>query len=142
MIGWCLTRALAVVALGGLSAGCVPSTVGGVRGYTAFLATARVERHVSAQPAPVVADCFRRTAKFLPRSTFVPTPEGGVHYRLAGYGLWFEEILFTPDATGSTIEIRSSGAYAGNWVRMLVRDRLEPLGQCIANKGGSKEEVR
>lgn len=135
MIGRQLVPALAVLALGGLSSGCVPSTVGGVRGYTAFMATARIELHVSALPAPVVADCFRRTAKFLPRSTFAPTPEGGVHYQLAGYGLWFEEIRFTPNATGSAIEIRSSGAYAGNWVRMLVRDRLEPLGRCIADKG-------
>lgn len=138
MIGRQITGILALAVLGGLSAGCTPSTVGGVRGHTAFLATARVERHVSAQPARVVASCFRRTAKFLPRSTFTSTPEGGVQYRLEGYGLWFEEILFTPSATGSAIEIRSSGAYAGNWVRMLIRDRLEPLGHCIGIKGEAK----
>lgn len=126
---------LALAAIGGSATGCTPSTVGGVRGYKAFLATARVERHVSARAALDVADCFRRTARFLPKSTFTPTPEGGFRYLLSGYGLWFEEILFTPAATGSAIEIRSSGAYAGNWVRMFIGDRLEPLGRCVRTSG-------
>lgn len=129
------SRIAAAAILAALIAGCTPSTIGGVRGYTAFAATARVERHHSPRSAPEVAACFRTTARFLPRTRFEPMIDGGTRYVLAGYGLWFEEIVFTPGAYGSDVEVRSSGAYAGKWVTMLVRDRLEPLGRCLAATG-------
>jgi hypothetical protein len=123
---------LGLALLSGLAA-CAPSTVGGVRGYTSFAATARVETHHSKRPADTVAACFRQTATFLPKSRFDALPEGGQRYTLAGYGQWFEEISFRPDtAGGSTIEILTSANYAGNWVTMLARDRLEPLAACMA----------
>lgn len=124
---------LGLLLLGALGA-CTASTVGGVRGYTSFAATARVENHHSVHSADAVANCFRATAKFLPKSRFVTLPEGGQRYTLAGFGQWFEEISFRPDPRGgSAIEILSSANYAGNWVAMLAHDRLEPLAACMAN---------
>jgi hypothetical protein len=116
-----------------LIAACTPSTVGGVRGETAFAATARVETHDSKFAADAVAACFRKHATFLPKSRFEPLPGGGSRYILAGYGLWFEEISFTPAAGGSVVEVKSSGAYDAKWIAMMARDRLEPLGACLAN---------
>lgn len=128
-----LAAALAL-ALG--AAACTPSAVGGVRGHTAFAATARVERLHSPRPADEVAACFRTNAEFLPKSRFETLPDGGTRYTLAGYGLWFEEMTFSPAPDGgSDIEVKSSGAYAGNWITMLVRDRLGPLGECANQKG-------
>lgn len=124
-----LRAAMLVMAIG--ASACTPSTVGGVRGYTAFAATARIERLHSARPADEVAACFRANAVFLPKSRFEKLPDGGMRYTLAGYGLWFEEMTFAPAPDGgSDIEVKSSGAYAGNWINMLVRDRLGPLGEC------------
>ena len=114
-------------------AACTPSTVGGVRGETAFAATARVETHDSAFAADALATCFRAQGKFLPKSRFLPLPGGGSRYVLQGFGLWFEDISFVPTATGSTVEVRSSGAYDAKWIAMMARDRLEPLGACLAN---------
>lgn len=113
---------------------CAPSTVGGVRGYTSFKATARVENHRSDRTADAVAACFRSTATFLPKSRFEPLADGGQRYTLAGFGQWFEELIFRPAADGgSNIEILTSANYAGNWVTMLARDRLEPLAACMAD---------
>lgn len=117
-----------------LVAACTPATTGGVRGHTAFAATARVETHASPQPAATVAACFRATAKFLPKSRFAPLGNGGARYTLQGFGLWFEEIDFLNVPEGSRIEVRTSGAYDAKWVAMLVRDRLEPLGACLKPK--------
>lgn len=128
-------RLAATLALVLGSAACTPSTVGGVRGYTAFAATARVERLHSARSADEVAACFRASAEFLPKSRFEKLPDGSTRYALAGYGLWFEEITFSPAPdTGSNIEVKSSGAYAGKWINMLVRDRLGPLGECAEHE--------
>lgn len=125
----------AVLALAmGISA-CTPSSTGGVRGYTAFAATARVERLRSDRSADDVAACFRATARFMPKSRFEALPDGTNRYTLEGYGLWFEEITFNPATDGgSDIEVKSSGAYAGGWISMLVRDRLGPLGECAGNR--------
>jgi hypothetical protein len=120
-----------LVALLPLVAACTPSTTGGVRGHTSFAATARVETHTSPRPAAEVAACFKATATFLPKSRFTTAADGSIHYTLAGFGLWFEEIDFTPTPDGSRIEVRTSGAYDAGWVTMLVRDRLEPLGACL-----------
>ena len=120
-------------ALAPLIAACTPSRVGGVRGETAFAATARVETHDSAFAAGALAACFRAHAKFLPKSRFEPLPGGGSRYILAGFGLWFEAISFTPEGTGSVVEVRSSGAYDAKWIAMMARDRLEPLGACLAD---------
>jgi hypothetical protein len=114
-----------------LVSACTPATTGGVRGHTAFAATARVETHSSPKPAAEVAACFRATAKFLPNSRFVTDASGSAHYSLSGFGLWFEEIDFLNVPEGSRIEVRTSGAYDAKWVAMLVRDRLEPLGACL-----------
>jgi hypothetical protein len=66
-------------------------------------------------------------------SQFDTLPEGGHRYTLSGFGQWFEEISFRPvPSGGSTIEILTSANYAGNWVTMLSRDRLEPLAACMA----------
>lgn len=120
-----------LVALLPLVSACTPATTGGVRGHTAFAATARVETHSSAKPAAEVAACFKATATFLPKSRFVTDPSGSVHYSLSGFGLWFEEIDFLTTPEGSRIEVRTSGAYDAKWAAMLVRDRLEPLGACL-----------
>lgn len=126
-------RFAAVAVLASLGA-CTPATIGGVRGHTSFAATARVEAHASRRPADAVAACFRQTAKFLPKSRFDALPDGGQRYTLSGFGQWFEEISFRPTAGGgSTVEILTSANYAGNWVTMLARDRLEPLAACIAD---------
>lgn len=129
---------LACIAMVAASLGataCMPSTVGGVRGYTAFAATARVEQLQSARSPDEVAACFRTNAEFLPKSRFEKRADGSTRYSLSGYGLWFEEMLFVPTpAGGSAIEVKSSGAYAGNWINMLVRDRLGPLGECAAQE--------
>jgi hypothetical protein len=114
-------------------AACTPNSVGGVRGETAFAATARVETHDSPFAADAVAACFKAHARFLPKSRFEPLPGGGSRYVLAGYGLWFEEISFTPQGIGSVVEVKSSGAYDAKWIAMMARDRLEPLGACIAD---------
>jgi hypothetical protein len=120
-----------LVALLPLVSACTPAVTGGVRGHTAFAATARVETHSSPKPAADVAACFTATAKFLPNSRFVTDAGGSVHYTLSGFGLWFEEIDFLKVPEGSRIEVRTSGAYDAKWVAMLVRDRLEPLGACL-----------
>jgi hypothetical protein len=120
----------ALVALLGLAA-CTPSTVGGVRGATAFAATAHVENHDSRRSATEVFECFRATAKFLPPSRFTANADGSHTYTLAGFGLWFEEVIFTPGPDGSHVSVRTSGAYDDKWIAMLARDRLEPLGACL-----------
>lgn len=125
--GWLITAILPLVA------GCTPSHVGGVRGQTAFAATARIEIHNSRHAAADMAACFRKSAKFLPKSRFTAEPDGSARYRLAGHGLWFEEIDFMATPTGSRIEVRSSAAYDARWIARLARDRLEPLGACLAN---------
>ncbi len=123
----------ALLALAAALAACTPSTVGGVRGETAFAATARVETHDSRFAADALAGCFRKHATFLPKSRFLALPGGGSRYVLAGYGLWFEDISFTPTPAGSVVEVKSSAAYDTKWIAMMVRDRLEPLGACLAN---------
>jgi hypothetical protein len=127
--------ALALLAAQGLIVACTPSTVGGVRGYTAFDATARVETHRTPLATADVAACFRTTASFLPGSRFEPLATGGERYTLFGYGLWFEEISFRPAPEGASpgtlVEVKSSGAYDAKWTAMFARDRLEPLGHCL-----------
>jgi len=78
----CLAAALALVSA---AAACTPSTEGGVRGYTAFAATARVERLHSARSADEVAACFRANAEFLPKSRFERLPDGSTRYTTARY---------------------------------------------------------
>ena len=122
-----------LIAFAPLVAACTPNTVGGVRGYTAFAATAHVETHVSQHSAAAIAACFRSTARFLPESRFVTQADGSTRYTLSGHGLWFEDIRFLATPDGSRTEVRTSAAYDTKWVAMLVRDRLEPLGACLAD---------
>jgi hypothetical protein len=113
-------------------AACTPSTVGGIRGETAFVATARLDTIRAEGDAGPIATCFRNTAEFLPRSRFAPLDGGGSRYSLAGYGLWFEDIRFVPQTPTSTlIEIRTSGNYDARWMAMFSEQRLEPLMACV-----------
>lgn len=113
-------------------AACAPNAVGGIRGETAFVATARLDTLRVDRSPSAIADCFRNTGSFLPRSRFEPYGDGGSRYVLAGYGLWFEDIRFLPDPPGATlIEIRTSGNYDARWRTMFVEQRLEPLMACL-----------
>lgn len=112
-------------------AGCTPSTVGGIRGETAFVTTARLDTLRAERDADAIATCFRDTAEFLPRSRFTPLEGGGSRYTLAGFGLWFEEVRFIPrQPAGTLLEIRTSGNYDARWMAMFSEQRLEPLLAC------------
>ncbi len=122
-------------------AACTPSTVGGIRGETAFVATARLDSLRVEGDAPTIAACFRDTAEFLPRSRFTPIDGGGIRYTLAGYGLWFEEVRFVPQQPGGTlIEVRTSGNYDGRWMTVFSQQRLTPLMACAHARSTSASE--
>lgn len=122
-------------------AACTPSTVGGIRGETAFVATARLDTLRVEGDTASIATCFRDTAEFLPRSRFTPIEGGGSRYSLAGYGLWFEDIRFLPQQPGGTlIEIRTSGNYDGRWMTMFTQQRLTPLMTCAEARSNPAPE--
>lgn len=126
-----LTRrnpAIALAALASLAA-CAPNS-GGVRGYTAFAATAEVTEIDTEVPLTAFANCFRRSATFLPFSTF---EQGGTSfvYRLRAEDLWLEEMIVTSTPSGGTTgELRVSGIYDAGWREILERDRLPALAAC------------
>jgi hypothetical protein len=128
-----LNPALALAALAVLVA-CAPNS-GGVRGYTAFAATAEVTEIETEVPLQAFADCFRDRATFLPFSTF----EQGVNsfvYRLRAEDLWLEEMIVTSTSSGGTSgELRVSGIYDVGWREILERDRLPALAACQTEAG-------
>jgi hypothetical protein len=128
------SRTLAV-ALAGLAllAACAPNT-GGVRGYTAFSATAVVTDIDAEVPLAAFAECFRTRATFLPFSTFEQGADRFV-YRLRAEDLWLEEMIVTATSTGITGELRVSGIYDAGWQEILERDRLPALAVCQTEVG-------
>lgn len=128
-----LNPAIGLAALAALTA-CAPNT-GGVRGYTAFSATAVVTEIDANVSLGAFANCFRSKAAFLPFSTF----EQGVDrfvYRLRAEDLWLEEMIVTSTASGGiTGELRVSGIYDAGWREILERDRLPALATCQTEAG-------
>lgn len=132
-----LKSAIALVSLAALAA-CAPNS-GGVRGYTAFSATANVTEIDAEVPLQAFANCFRATATFLPFSTFEQGPDRFA-YRLRAEDLWLEEMIVTPTASGGiTGELRVSGIYDAGWREILERDRLPALAACQTEAGVAGE---
>lgn len=129
-----MTRLMLVTAIAGLGlAGCA-TPGGGVRGEVAFRATAHLSTFHSPRAPGVLADCFVARARLLPFGLVTADPiDGTPLYRLRYQDVWFEKIAFraAPDG-GTTIEVMTSGRYDQRWTSMLVRDRLRPLGECLA----------
>lgn len=129
-----MVRALLITALAGLSlAGCA-TPGGGVRGEVAFRATAHLSTYRSERAPAVLADCFIARARLLPFGVMTSDPVDGTPlYRLRYQDIWFEKIAFraAPEG-GTTVEVMTSGRYDQGWTSMLVRDRLRPLGDCLA----------
>lgn len=123
-----LNAAAALAVLATLAA-CAPNS-GGVRGYTAFAATAQVTEIDADVPLQAFADCFRTRAIFLPFSTFDQGADRFV-YQLRAKDLWLEEMVVTPTKSGGiTGDLRVSGIYDAGWREILERDRLPALAAC------------
>ncbi len=127
-----LTVALVLAGAAALSA-CAPNS-GGVRGYTAFIATAAVTEIDAPVALPEFVECFRARATFLPLSTFEQGNDRFV-YRLRAEDLWLEEMVVTSTPTGITGELRVSGIYDAGWREILERDRLPALAFCQTEAG-------
>ncbi|OYX26569.1 MAG: hypothetical protein B7Z10_02860 [Rhodobacterales bacterium 32-66-7] len=124
---------LALLAVATLAA-CGPNT-GGVRGQTAFYATAVVTEIDADVPLSAFAGCFRDQATFLPLSKFEEGEDRFV-YRLRAKDLWLEEMIVTPTPTGGiTGELRVSGIYDDGWREILERDRMPALIACQTRAG-------
>jgi hypothetical protein len=124
---------IALAALVALAA-CAPNS-GGVRGHTAFSATATVTDIDADVPLEAFARCFRTKATFLPFSSFEQSEDRFV-YRLRAEDLWLEEMIVTSAASGGiTGELRVSGIYDTGWREILERDRLLVLATCQTNAG-------
>lgn len=113
--------------------GCAPNS-GGVRGETAFNATAAVTEIDADVPLAAFARCFRTRATFLPLSKF-EQDENRFVYRLQAEDLWLEEMTVTATPSGITGELRVSGIYDKGWRDMLERDRLPALALCQTKAG-------
>lgn len=128
-----LNPAFALATLAALAA-CAPNS-GGVRGYTAFSATAAVTEINADVPLQAFADCFRTRATFLPFSTFERGADRFV-YRLRAEDLWLEEMIVTSTASGGiTGTLLVSGIYDDGWREILERDRLPALAVCQTEAG-------
>jgi hypothetical protein len=76
------------------------SKSGGVRGHTAFAATAAItDIDVVDMPLQAFADCFRTKATFLPFSTFDKSSDRFV-CRLKAEDLWLKKLIVTSTASG------------------------------------------
>jgi len=128
-----LNAATAFALLAALAA-CAPNT-GGVRGYTAFTATAQVTEIDADVTLQAFSNCFRTRATFLPFSTFDQGADRFV-YQLRAEDLWLEEMVVTPTKSGGiTGELRVSGIYDAGWRDILERDRLPALAACQTEAG-------
>jgi hypothetical protein len=86
----------------------------------------------SSRGAEEVAACFEARATLLPMSTFADDPAtGGKVYRLRGFGLTFEEILFMPEAGGWSIaRVLIAPNLDARWRDGFERDRGAVLVAC------------
>lgn len=104
---------------------------GGPRDLSGFVRPAEASFVASRSSPADFARCFAGGATLLPRSQISQRPEGPV-YRLATFGLFFEEIAFLPDgAAGSTAAIRLAPALDAGWRRDFERDRAAVLRRCV-----------
>jgi hypothetical protein len=119
-------RKTLVLTLALLAAAC-----GGPRDLSGYVRPAEATLVASRAAPEDFARCFEGAASLLPRSRI--TQEGeAVIYRLATFGLFFEEIAFLPNGEhGSAAAIRLAPALDAKWRRDFERNRAAALRRCV-----------
>jgi hypothetical protein len=110
---------------------CAPLAKG-VSGYDNFLSQTAVTVQTGPQSAAAAAKCFETHASFLPLSEFSrDSAEGSFTYRLRVAGVWYEQVLITPEASGSRAEMRLSQGLNAKWQSDFERDRADVAARCL-----------
>jgi hypothetical protein len=125
-----VTAFTTLVGAASLSA-CAPLAKG-VSGYDHFLSQAAATVRTGPQSAAAAAKCFETNGNFLPLSEFSrDSADGSFTYSLRVAGVWYEQVLITPEANGSRAEMRLSPGLNAKWKSDFELDRAGVAVRCL-----------